>query len=212
MTNSSIAPVTTLFIDIGEVILTNGWDTNTRERAAQWFHLDFDTMETRHRLFFDLFESGKITMENYLENIVFYEKRAFTITEFQQWIFEQSKPYPDMIKLIIQLKKQYQLTIAALSNEPREINRYRIQTFKLHDFIDYFISSCYVHLRKPDIAIFKMALDIAQTPAHQILYIDDRALFIPIAESLGIQGLHHEDYVSTRQKLATFGLISETTL
>ena len=37
-----------------------------------------------------------------------------------------------------------------VSNESLELNAYRIRTFRLDRFVDSFISSCFVHLRKPD--------------------------------------------------------------
>ena len=78
--------------------------------------------------------------------------------------------------------------------------------FKLDGFVDAFISSCFVHLRKPDADIFKLALDIAQTPARQIVYIENTPMFVQIAEGLGIRSILHTDYKSTCAKLASFGL------
>ncbi len=70
---------------------------------------------------------------------------------------------------------------------------YRIHTFKLNSFIDFFISSCYVHVRKPDTAIFKMALDMAQVSAEEVVYIDDVQMFTDIATDLGIKSIRHID-------------------
>jgi putative hydrolase of the HAD superfamily len=111
-----------------------------------------------------------------------------------------------MIELIRQLKAKYDLKIIVLSNEARELNAHRIRTFKLHEFVDAFVSSCFVHLHKPDEAIFRMALDIAQTPARQIIYIENTPMFVQIAEGLGIHGILHTDYKSTCAKLSALGL------
>jgi putative hydrolase of the HAD superfamily len=118
----------------------------------------------------------------------------------------QSKGYPEMIDLVSRLKKQYRLKIAAVSNESRELNAHRIREFKLDGFVDTFISSCYVHLRKPDVEIFRLALDVAQAPAQQIVYIENTPLFVEIAQGLGIRSILHTDYKSTSAKLATMGL------
>jgi putative hydrolase of the HAD superfamily len=98
------------------------------------------------------------------------------------------------------------LKIIVVSNESRELNAYRIRQFKLDGFVDAFISSCFVRLRKPDADIFKLALDVAQTPARQIVYIENTPLFVQIAEGLGIRSILHTDYKSTRAKLAALGL------
>jgi putative hydrolase of the HAD superfamily len=121
-------------------------------------------------------------------------------------MFAQSKPYPDMIALIAQLKVRHGLKIVVVSNEARELNAYRIRKFKLDRFVDSFVSSCFVHLRKPDADIFRLALDIAQTPAQKVLYIEDTPMFVQLAESLGIRSILHTNYRSTRARLASFGL------
>jgi FMN phosphatase YigB (HAD superfamily) len=96
--------------------------------------------------------------------------------------------------------------VAVVSNEARELNSYRIRKFKLDGFVDFFISSCFVHLRKPDADIFRVALDIAQVPANQVVYIENLLMFVQVAEGLGIRGIFHTDYKSTCAKLASFGL------
>ena len=70
--------VTCLFLDIGGVLLTNGWDHHARKRAATHFELDLAEMEDRHHLTFDTYEEGKLTLEEYLSRVVFYQQRPFT--------------------------------------------------------------------------------------------------------------------------------------
>ncbi len=198
--------ITTLFIDIGGVLLTNGWDHNSRKLAVKMFDLDAVEMENRHRLTIDTVELGKLSLEDYLSYVVFYQKRSFTRAQFQKFMFAQSQAYPQMIKLISQLKSQYKLKIIAVSNETRELNTYRIKKFKLASIIDFFISSSYVHIRKPDADIFHLALDLAMAPTKQVIYLDDRLLYAEVAKRLGLQSVHHTDHRTTGEKLASFGL------
>jgi len=199
-------PITTLFLDIGGVLLTDGWDHHARRRAARTFALDWAAMEQRHLLNFDTYEAGKLTLEEYLGRVVFYQERPFTRAQFRRFLFAQSRPYPEMLELVRSLKARYGLKTVVLSNEARELNGYRIRKFKLDQFVDAFISSCYVHLHKPDVDIFRLALDVAQTPARQVAYIENTPLFVQIAESLGIRGIVHMNYESTRARLAALGL------
>ncbi len=201
--------ITTLFLDIGGVLLTDGWDHHARKRAATTFKLELAEMEKRHQMAFNIYEEGKLTLEDYLGLVVFYKKRVFTRTQFRQFMFAQSKPYPEMIELVRKLKARYGLKIVVVSNEARELNEYRIRTFTLDAFVDSFVSSCFVHLRKPDADIFRLALDIAQTPVRQVLYIENTPMFVRIAEGLGIRSILHKDYRSTCAKLASFGLHSQ---
>ena len=141
--------------------------------------------------------------------MIFYQRRPFTRTQFRRFMFTQSKPYPEMIELVAQLKARHGLEIVVVSNEARELNVYRIRKFKLDRLVDSFISSCFVHIRKPYADIFRLALDIAQAPARQVVYIENTAMFVQIAEGLGIRSILHTDYKSTCAKLALFGLQNE---
>ncbi|MGD1002674.1 MAG: HAD family hydrolase [Candidatus Brocadiia bacterium] len=203
---SKATAITCLFLDIGGVLLTDGWDHHARKRAATHFRLKWTEMEDRHRLTSDTYEEGKLTLEEYLDRVVFCEKRPFTRAQFRRFMFAQSKSYPRMIEWVRKLKEKYGLKIVVVSNEARELNSHRIRKFKLDEFVDCFISSCFVHVRKPDADIFRLALDIAQARTRQVVYIENTPMFVQIAEGLGIRSILHTDYRSTRAKLASFGL------
>jgi len=194
------------FLDIGGVLLTDGWDHLARKRAAKNFKLDWAEMEERHHLTFEIYEEGKITLLEYLSLVIFHKKRPFTRDQFRRFMFAQSKPFPEMIELVTQLKLRLGMKIAIVSNEGRELNAHRIQRFKLDRFVDCFISSCFVHIRKPDVDIFRLALDIAQVQASQAVFIDNTPMFVKIAEGLGIQSILHTDCKSTRARLSALGL------
>jgi putative hydrolase of the HAD superfamily len=200
------APINTLFIDIGGVLLSNGWDHLSRRAAATQFNLDWDVMEARHQLFVADYEAGNISLQDYLNSTVFYQHRSFTLEQFKDFMLAQSYAYPEMISLVQQLKRKYGLKIVVVSNEAREVNAYRIQHYQLNRFVDFFISSCFVHIRKPDLAIFRLALDVSQTPTEQIIYIDNTLSFVRLADGLGIRGIVHTDYHDSQTQLATFGL------
>jgi len=195
-----------VFLDIGGVLLSDGWDHHARKRAANNFKIESAEMEERHHLTFETYEEGKLTLEEYLSLVVFYHERPFTRAQFRRFMFAQSKPYPEMIELVRKLKAKYGLKITAVNNEGRELNAYRIRTYRLNEFVDLFISSCFVHVRKPDADVFRLALEIAQVPAENVLYVDNTPMFVQIAEGLGIRSILHTDYRSTCDKLASFGL------
>ena len=206
MRMKSATPITCLLLDIGDVLLSDGWDHHARKRAAKKFRLEFAAMEERHQMTFETFEDGKLTMGEYLDLVVFYEMRPFTRAQFRQFMFAQSRACPGMIGLFAKIKARHRLKIIALSNEARELNAYRIHKFKLNKLMDAFVSSCFVQIRKPDTAIFRLALDVAQAPIRQIVYIDNTPMFVDVAESLGIQSILHTDHESTCAKLHALGL------
>ena len=203
--------IKTIFLDVGGVLLTNGWDRNARERAIKEFGLDADDVHERHHLTFDTYEEGKLSLDGYLSRIVFYKKRPFTPEKFKEFMFSQSLPYDDMLNFIRGLKRKYDLRMLTVNNEGGELNGYRIRKYKLYDFIDAFVSSCFVHFRKPDEDIFRIALDISQTPADEVVYLDDRPLFVEVAEGLGIKGIVHKDLETTKKALEDLSLTLDRT-
>jgi putative hydrolase of the HAD superfamily len=200
--------ITTLFLDIGGVLLTNGWDRKARQQAAETFQLDHEDLEERHHLTYDTYEEGKLSLDDYLQRVVFCQERPFTREDFKNYMMSRSQSIPEMLDLIRSLKGRYHLKTIAVSNEGREINAFRIRTFHLDQVIDTFVSSCYVHFRKPDPDMYRIALDISQSTPEEVAYIDDRPLFVEVANSMGIHGIQHVDLSTTRSKLGELGLIS----
>jgi putative hydrolase of the HAD superfamily len=207
MSEGDISTITTLFLDIGGVLLTNGWDQAARLRAARKFELEHEELNERHHLTFDTFEEGKLSLDDYLDRIVFYKHRPFSKEDFINFMYAQSQPFPKMIDLVCGLKTRYNLRLAAVNNEGRELSTYRVQQFKLGSFLDFFVSSCFIHIRKPDLDLYRIALDIAQAEPHQVVYIDDRAMFVEVAHGLGIEGIVHSSYNATRLALESHGLV-----
>lgn len=158
-------------------------------------------MTSRHQLIFDTYETGKLTFDEYLKRIIFFEDRSFTISDVKEFILDSVRPYEDMIAYIREIKQKYNLKVGVVSNEGREIAVDRIQRFDLPSFVDFFIVSSFVHYRKPDADIYRLAIDVVQVPPSNIVYIDDRALLIEVAKGFGLQGIHHQGLESTRAAL-----------
>jgi putative hydrolase of the HAD superfamily len=124
-------------------------------------------------------------------------------------LFAQSKPLGEMIELVKQVKASNQLRVATVSNEGRELTMHRIETFRLKEFVDFFISSCFVHYRKPDVDMFNIALDTAQAKTGEVVYVEDRELFAEVAKSMGIHTILHREVSATRTELARYGLTTQ---
>ncbi len=198
--------ITTLFLDIGGVLLTNGWDTALRRQTAEHFNVDYTELDHRHRVTYDTYEEGKMSLETYLRQIIFFEPRSYTAADVQNYILEQAEPYQDTIDLVQRLKAVYGLKIAVVSNEGREIAEDRIARFHLKDFVDFFIVSAFVHFRKPDLDIYRLALDVAHVQPEQVAYIEDRPLLCEVAAELGIHSVLNRNAAETREILAGLGL------
>lgn len=196
-----VAPITTLFLDIGGVLLTNGWDRHSRKLAAEHFNINLEELNERHHLTFDTYEIGKITLDEYLERIVFYEPRGFSAEDFKSFMYKQTLPYNDSIEFFKQLKHKHKLKVIAVNNEGRELNDYRIRQFKLDELFDAYASSCYVKFKKPDLDIYRVACDIARVLPHQAAMVDDRPMFTRVASTIGIHCLHFDSLDGIKEKL-----------
>lgn len=198
---------TTLFLYIGNVLLSNGWGHESRQIAAtETFHPNSVEVEDRDHFDMGIQEEGKLTLSEYLNRLVFYEERSFTVDQFREFIFTHTTPNLEMIEFTEQLKKQYKLKITVINNEGRVLNEYRIKKFQLTQFVDFFISSCFIHYRKPDTGIMCLALDTMQVPAEQAVDIEDLQMFVDVVRGMGIQSIRHKNYLSTSEILASLGL------
>ncbi len=190
-----------LFLDVGGVLLTNGWDHESRQAAAEKFGLNYADMENLHNLIFPVYEIGSISLDEYLDTVVFNHPRNFTREDFKSFIFSESKELPDLLQWLIQWKSNCGFRIISINNEGKELNDYRIKKFGLHRCFDAFISSCEVRMRKPDPSIFKLAMGIAQAKSSQCYYFDDRITQVEAARRTGITCYQHIDFESTKQIL-----------
>lgn len=195
----------TLFLDIGGVLLTNGWDTPARQKAIHAFALDEKDFEKRHAMAFDIYERGRVTLDAYLDLLVFYTDRSFSRQDFKDFIFSQSQELPGALDFFHEVKAKNRIPIAALNNEPRELNAYRIKKFELDSLFDYFVSSCYIDRRKPEAQMYSMACDIAAVQPAEALYIDDREHYLPVATALGLQCIHYTGIEAARDELKKHG-------
>lgn len=189
-----------LFSDIGGVLLSNGWGHISREAAAKKYCLGYVEMDELHHFIFNVYEIGKVTLDEYLDTVIFHQPRNFSREEFKDFIFQQSTQLPDMLPWLVEWKNAHpQIKIISINNEARELNNYRIRKFNLHDFFDAFVSSCEVGMRKPDPGIFRLALGIAQAEPHECLYFDDRPMLVAAAKKEGIHAYHHKSFEETKK-------------
>ena len=195
-----------LFTDLGGVILTNGWDHNSRECAAEHFGLDPKELQQRHEAVFPNYEQGINTLEEYLKFAVFHVKRDFSPGEFFDFMKRQSLPYPEMIEYVKELKHKHKIKVVAISNEGRELARHRIDTYGLSAFVDIFIVSAFVGRRKPYEDIYRLALEVADASKPQVVYLDDRQMLAQGAQEFGLDAIWHRSLETTRHALAERGL------
>lgn len=206
MTDFELSKVKVIFMDIGGVLLTNGWGHESREKAAKIFGFDYTEMKILHNFIYNVFEIGSISLDDYLDTVLFHKPRDFSKEEFKAFMFNESVELPTFLPWMKEWKKQVKIPVFALSNESGELNDYRIKTFNLHDVFDGFFSSCYLKMRKPDPRIFKTAMELAKVTPSECLYFDDRPMLINASKKLGMNAILHQEFETTKKILERFTL------
>ena len=201
-----MADIRAVFWDIGGVLATNGWDREQRRAVLEQFRIPVDEFEERHELVFGAFETGHLTLDEYLDRTVFDHSRNFTHEEFKAAMFAQSKPNPEALAVAREVSAAGKYKCATLNNEARELNQYRIEHFGLREIFVAFVSSCYVSMRKPEERMFRLALDLLQVPAREACMIDDRAVNLESAKRLGIHTIQFKSAESLRDQLRELGV------
>jgi len=199
-----VAEIRALFWDVGGVLLTNAWDHDERDHAVEHFHLDKAEFETHHKELVPLFEEGRLSLDEYLDHAVFYQPRDFKPEDFKRLMFSLSQPKPAALEIARSLSGKYQMS--TINNESRELNLHRIQTFRLDDCFDVFVSSCFVGIRKPEEGIYRLALDLTQQAPERCCFIDDRPVNIEAATKVGMQTVLMRDPAQLRRDLQALGV------
>jgi putative hydrolase of the HAD superfamily len=202
-----MAQVTTLFSDVGGVLLTNGWDRGSRRKAVEKFRLDAEEFEDRHELVASAFEKGQLALDEYLERTIFYRSRDFTRQEFKDFMLAQSEPYAETLDLMERLARAKRYVMATLNNESLELNLYRIGRFGLRRHFTVFFSSCFLGAKKPDEAIYRLALQMTQRAPEECVFVDDRALNLECARALGIRTILFQSAAQLERELGGMGMV-----
>ncbi len=198
--------ITTIFFDIGGVLLSDGWGHASRRAAAEKFGLDWDEYTDRHEKVAHAIEVNGLTLERYLDRAIFYRPRSFTRDEFRAFIFAQSQAKADSLKLAAEVAQSGRYFMGTLNNEIFELNVFRIEKFGLRSYFPVFFSSCFLGLRKPDEAIYRLVLQVTQRTPEECLFIDDREVNLECPRELGINTILFEDAAQLRTELISRGV------
>ena len=198
--------ISTIFFDIGGVLLTDGWGHDSRRAAAEKFGLDWEEYSDRHEKVGHAIETNRMSLEQYLDRAIFYRPREFSREEFRAFIFAQSQPKPESIEIVTQLAGSKNYFLATINNEVLELNLYRLEHFGLRRYFPVFFSSCFLGLRKPDEAIYRLALQVTQEAPANCIFIDDREVNLECPRELGLNTILFRDAAQLRSELTELGL------
>jgi putative hydrolase of the HAD superfamily len=202
--------ITQLFFDIGGVLGSNGWDREQRGEAIANFGLDAEDFQYRHEETVGAFESGQISLDEYLDVTVFWMSRNFSREEFKAFMFDLSTPFPDSLEVLRRLRQSIRgrptrVRMATLNNESRELNEHRIGLFGLCDLFDVFFSSCWLGVRKPTRQIYERVLGMTQIDPTRCVFVDDREQNLAPARALGMKAILYTSAEQLARSLSELG-------
>jgi len=198
--------LTTIFFDIGGVLLTDGWGHESRRAAAERFGLDWEDYADRHERLGHQIETNQMTLDQYLERTIFCRPRDFSREEFRAFVFAQSVAKPDSLAIVAELAASQGYFLATINNEILELNVYRLEHFELGRYFSAFFSSCFLRLRKPDEGIYRTALQVTQRQPGECLFIDDREVNLECPRELGMTTILFRDASQLRSDLTRAGI------
>lgn len=180
--------ITHIFFDIGGVLGTNGWDQGQRAAAVAAFHLDATEFDERHEDAVSVWETGGMSLDDYLDCTVFFRPRPFGRDEFRTFMLSQSVAFPETI---------------AVARRLAGLQRYhRVALFGLRTIFIAFFTSCWMGALKPSRRIYERALEIAQAQAASSLFIDDRERNLETARQFGMQTILYRNPAQLERDLA----------
>ena len=210
MEPSPLLPFDVILFDIGGVLLTNGLDHNDRAHLFERFAIDPEEYNHRQQDWYDRWDTGQITADQFLSHTVFHRKRPFSRAEYWAAVLERSQLLDDgALGILQQISASNRYRVGALNNEPRETNEYRFARFGLGQWLRLRFSSCYMGLHKPDLAFYRRAVDILGVTPDRILFIDDRPVNVEAAARVGIHALCFEGRQQLSRQLETLGVLVE---
>ena len=202
--------ITTLFFDLGEVILTNDWTFVCPDKDQEFF----DTYGIREfsyvkNPYFADFMVGKMSrVEYWTQALKFFQAKNTDPQQAMQIQHKYQKAYPGMLELLLSLKhNSYKLGV--ISTIDREFFDWKRKTFELDKYFDEYITSGYSGFKKPEVEIYKLALLKMNVSATESIFVDDKVYLVAPAEKLGMTGVvfnAHEGVEKLKDKLKEFDI------
>ncbi len=198
--------ITHVFFDVGGVLGTNGWDRDQQAAAVVQFGLDAEEFAERHAEAVPTWETGGMTLDEYLQCTVFHRSRRFEAADFKAFMFAQSVAFPESIELARAVTRTGRYRLMTLNNESAELNCHRLRHFGLRDIFVAFFSSCWVGALKPARRIYERALAMSQAEPGGSVFIDDRERNLDVPRMLGMHTILYRDAPRLRADLAGLGV------
>lgn len=203
-----------LIFDIGDVIVDIDYITTIGE-FQKLSAVDFSEIVSynKQNKIFDLFETGKITAQQFRDELKQFLKAGTTDEEITRAWNSILIHYPaQKIALLNELKTRYKVFALSNINEihVESINEAAKQKFGVESFGSFFHHAYYsneVGFRKPEKEIYELVLQKENLIADETFFVDDKAENVEAAKALGIHAYQLTERNKLKELLAELKII-----
>lgn len=190
--------VKAIIFDLGGVLLNIDYTRTIREFEKLGIE-NFENCFSKaaQTKIFDDFETGKISAQHFINGLLEYLPAGTSpnkvVHAWNAIVLDQPKGKIDLLR---ELKKTYSLFLLSNTNElhvPVVRRRWaEVTPEPMEFFFDKIYFSHEIHLRKPNVEIFKYVCDEQSLIPEKTLFIDDSKQHIIGADNFGLQTIHLE--------------------
>jgi putative hydrolase of the HAD superfamily len=200
-------PLSAVIFDYG-MVLSNPADPEAHRELIRIFGAPAEDFEREYWGYRHAYDAGEFDGVGYWQRCAQGAGVTLSDEQIPQLIANDIRMWssinPTMVDWALAIRDSG-IKTGILSNIPFEI----ADVFREIDWVKQFTHntwSCYLRLAKPDPAIYHHVLDAIQTPADEVLFLDDRQENILSAEAVGLQGIIFRNVDQLRDDLESRGL------
>ena len=179
-------PLTTLFCDIGGVIIENPWVSMSKKLGLKYRVERRIVYSELMRLGGEL-DRNEITLYAFNQQLSESLKKPISYAYFERLLLGPSlRKIPVVWNAVLKLKNSASLSIIALSNMSERPWESLQRKYEIQSLFDDTVLSFRYGVTKPDLRIFELALEKAKSSPEECLFLDDTGENIRAARSLGL--------------------------
>lgn len=198
-------PVHAVLFDFGKV-LSLPPDPNVWQQMIQVSGLSEQQLEDGYWKFRDDYDAGLLAGDEYWRHIVGEAASQQQLNDLKAadvalWT-QMNQPMLDWVAAL----HRHGFRTGILSNMPDAMAEGICAQFDWITNFDHAVWSHALKLRKPQPEIYRAAIEGLNTPAENILFLDDKPENIQAAEEAGIQGILYDDHDRFEREMHARGL------
>ena len=176
-----------IIFDLGKVVFDLSFD-RTFEFWANASGRQMDDIKNKFRFdeIYEKFETKELTAKEFRHLLSVQLNLSLPDNIFDAgWCNLYLDPYPEIVKLLTDLKVNYKLVALTNTNEIHE-TVWKVKYTKALQNFEKVFSSHHIKARKPNEQAYKIVLDYLKLNPEQTIFIDDNLENIEGAKKLGI--------------------------